>query len=138
MDPSVALQGDFLKAGSARRVRRRSAPLCQKPCCTRVFDALDTVSRRMCEPGSSGPNIAPSPLNFSKHWFARPGVDWGRAMKALRVVLAISALSVPLPAHAALIGLTGGDYDPPPITDPGPFNFFDCGVQTDDARLAGS
>ncbi len=39
-------------------------------------------------------------------------------MKVLRTVLFAAALGVSsTPAHAALIGMSGGDYDPPPITD---------------------
>ena len=63
-------------------------------------------------------------------------------MKPPRVVLVLAlsvfALSVPASARAALIGLAGGDYDPPPITDPGPFNFFACSDHTDQSFLSNS
>lgn len=48
-------------------------------------------------------------------------------MKALRIsamVVALSALA--LPAHAAVVGLLGGDFDPPPIDDPSIFGAVPC------------
>ncbi len=40
-------------------------------------------------------------------------------MKPLRLVLLVLALSTPaVPAHAAMVGLHGGDYDPQSIFDP--------------------
>ena len=52
-------------------------------------------------------------------------------MKALRTVVIALALVVPAaPAHAALIGLLGGNFDPPPITDPGTSEFVSCRTQS--------
>ena len=54
-------------------------------------------------------------------------------MKPPRVVLVLAlsvfALSVPASARAALIGLAGGDYDPPPINDPSVFELASCSSQ---------
>ena len=40
------------------------------------------------------------------------------------MVVALSAFA--FPAHAAVVGLLGGDFDPPPITDPSVFSFAPC------------
>lgn len=54
-------------------------------------------------------------------------------MKALRTAIIALALVLPAaPAHAALIGLLGGNYDPPPITDPSIFLLEACTTQTND------
>src|SRR5262245_17168859 len=51
-----------------------------------------------------------------------------RGLRNAMLSFAMSALAVP--AHAAWIGLSGGDYDPPPITDPSTFELTPCSTQT--------
>jgi len=48
-------------------------------------------------------------------------------MKVLRISAIVVALSAfALPAHAAVVGLLGGDFDPPPIDDPSIFSAVPC------------
>ena len=48
-------------------------------------------------------------------------------MKTLRIGTIVFALSLlALPAHAAKVGLLGGDFDPTPISDPTVFGFGAC------------
>ena len=48
-------------------------------------------------------------------------------MKRLRIGTIVVALSLlALPAQAAIIGLLGGDFDPPPINDGLSYDFGDC------------
>ena len=48
-------------------------------------------------------------------------------MKRLRIGAIVVGLSLlALPAHAAKIGLLGGDFDPPPINDGVSYDFGDC------------
>jgi hypothetical protein len=48
-------------------------------------------------------------------------------MKVLRISAIVVALTAfAMPAHAAVVGLLGGDFDPRPITDPSVLNFDPC------------